>query len=112
MEGYFIVNSNPECEKFDIKCELHPERTKRQIPKEQQELYLEIESTNNILKSLNNTKDEIKKKYFEKLLTLAQAGLVGETAQPQLALSTLCKLKDEIILIEGKRIKNEYMKKL
>ncbi|MGB4658678.1 MAG: hypothetical protein WBI07_05840 [Mobilitalea sp.] len=111
MQGYFVVVSNKN-EKFDIKCELHPEYAKTNIPPDQEMLYVEIESTNNVIKSLHNTKEEVKEKYFNKLLSLAQAGLVGETAQPNLAFKSLVKLKDEMILIEGKRIKNDYMKRL
>ena len=111
MKGYFVVSSNPN-EQFDINCSLHPEYAKETIPTEQETLYVKVESTNNVIKSLHNTKDEVKIKYFNKLLSLAQAGLVGETAQPCLALKSLNKLKDEMILIEGRRIKNDYMKKL
>lgn len=108
MSGFFIVSTNPD-EEFDIKCELHPQLAKSPIPKKQGDLYLEMESTNNIIKSLHKTQIEVKKKYFDKLLSLTQVGLVGETAQPDIALISLEKLKEEIILIEGKRIKNDYM---
>lgn len=111
MQGCFVIAENKD-EPFDIKCELHPDYAKKDIPQKQELLYIEIESTNNIIKSLHNTKDEIKRKYFNKLLTLAQAGLVGETAQPELALKSLVKLKDEMVLVEGQRIKNDYMVKL
>lgn len=111
MKGYFVVCSNQN-EQFDINCSLHPEYAKETVPIEQETLYVDVESTNNVIKSLNNTKDEVKTKYFNKLLSLAQAGLVGETAQPRLASKSLDKLKDEMILIEGRRIKNDYMKKL
>ena len=111
MQGYFVVDENKD-ESFDIKCELHPEHAKDIIPPDQEALYLEVESTNNVIKSLHNTKDEIKTKYFNKLLSLTQAGLVGETAQPNLASKSLTKLKDEMVLVEGQRIKNEYMKNL
>lgn len=111
MQGYFIVFPNKD-EQFDIRCELHPEYAKETIPSDQEALYCEIESANNVIKSLSNTKDELKAKYFNKLLSLAQAGLVGETAQPDLASKSLNKLKDEMILSEGQRIKNDYMKKL
>lgn len=111
MQGCFVVYENKE-EQFDIKCELHPEYAKETIPAEQETLYNEVESANNVIKSLHNTKDDIKTKYFRKLLSLAQAGLVGETAQSNLALKSLDKLKAEMILIEGQRIKNDYMKKL
>lgn len=109
MKGYFVVSSNKN-EQFDINCSLHPEYAKETVPTEQEVLYVEVESTNNVIKSLHNTKDEVKIKYFNKLLSLAQAGLVGETAQPALASKSLGKLKDEMVLIEGRRIKNDYMK--
>jgi len=111
MQGCFVVYENKE-EQFDIKCELHPQYAKENIPTEQETLYNEVESANNVIKSLHNTKDDIKTKYFRKLLSLAQAGLVGETAQPNLALKSLDKLKAEMILVEGQRIKNDYMRKL
>ena len=108
MEGFFIVDKNPD-EAFDIKCELHPKKAKEAIPTEQAKLYSEIENTNNIIKSLKNTQNEAKQKYFDKLLSLSQAGLVGETAQPDLALNSLTKLREEMVLVEGQRIKNSYM---
>lgn len=111
MVGCYLVSENPD-EKFDIKFELHTEHAKVGIPEEQQKLYIEAESTNNIIKSLANTKKEIKEKYFKKLLSLSQAGLVSDVANPQLALASLDKLKEEILTIEGQRIKNDYMKKL
>lgn len=111
MQGCFVVAQNKD-EKFDIKCELHPEYAKETIPIVQESLYVEIENTNNVIKSLHNTKEDVKSKYFNKLLTLSQAGLVGETAQPSLASKSLDRLKEEMILVEGQRIKNDYMKKL
>lgn len=53
-----------------------------------------------------------KKKYFDKLLSLSQVGLVANPAQTETAEFALMKLKDEIVLVEGKRIKNHYMKYL
>lgn len=111
MEGYFIVSENPN-EKFDIKCELHPERAKEEVPEKQKALYCEMERANNIIKSLHNTKDGTKEKYFKKLLSLSQAGLVGNTAQPDLAFASLAELKAEMVLVEGRRIKNKYMLQL
>lgn len=111
MQGYFVVHSN-ENEEFDIKCELHPRLAKDSIPEKEQILYVKVERTNSIIKSLRKTSKEIKTKYFNKLLTLSQAGLVGETAQPELALNSLTELQNEMVLIEGQRIKNEYMKSL
>ena len=46
------------------------------------------------------------------LLSLSQVGLVANPAQTETAEFALMKLKDEIVLVEGKRIKNHYMKYL
>ena len=111
MEGYFIVSENIE-ESFDIKCELRP-NIEGEVPEIQSKLYSEVESTCNTIKALENTSEDIKRKYFNKLLSLAQVGLVPEKeAQPQMALLSLDKLKAEMLVIEGKRIKNSYMKNL
>ena len=59
MKGYFVVSSNPD-EQFDINCSLHPEYAKETVPIDQETLYVEVESTNNVIKSLHNTEDEVK----------------------------------------------------
>lgn len=111
MKGYFVVYEN-EDEQFDIKCDLRPD-VEDEVPELQSLLYSEIENTCNVLKALDNTSDEIKRKYFKKLLSLAQVGLVPEnSAQPKMAMVALDKLKTEMLHIEGKRIKNRYMKRL
>ena len=43
---------------------------------------------------------------------MSQVGLVANPAQKETAEFALMKLKDEIVLVEGKRIKNHYMKYL
>jgi hypothetical protein len=114
MKGFFLVYENPG-EKYDIKCELNANYANEQVPKEQQNLYVEVENACNIIKSLRNTDDTTKEKYFNKLLSLARVGLVGpgeNNAQPELALKSLEKLKEEVTMIEGYRIKNGYMKEL
>ena len=111
MKGYFVVYENEE-EQFDIKCDLRPD-IEDEVPESQSLLFSEIENTCNVLKSLDKTSDEVKRKYFKKLLSLAQVGLVPEkSAQPRMAMIALDKLKTEILHIEGKRIKNQYMKRL
>jgi len=111
MKGYFTVQKNQK-EKFDIECSLNCKYAKNEVPEKQQELYLEMENVNNVIKTLHHTEDVVKEKYFNKLLSLTQAGLVGNTAQPSLALRSLEVLKEEIIFNEGKRIKNSYIKRL
>lgn len=111
MKGYFVVYENEE-EQFDIKCDLRPD-IEDEVPESQSLLFSEVEYTCNILKSLEKTSIEVKRKYFEKLLSLAQVGLVPEkSAQPRMAMIALDRLKTEILHIEGKRIKNQYMKRL
>ena len=111
MKGYLVVYEN-EDEQFDIKCDLRPD-VEDEVPELQSLLYSEIENTCNVLKALDNTSDEIKRKYFKKLLSLAQVGLVPEnSAQPKMAMVALDKLKTEMLDIEGNRIKNRYMKRL
>ena len=67
MKGYFCVCENPN-EKFDISFQVR-ESVEDDIPEEQQELYLNAEKTCNIIKSLENTDENTKKKYFDKLLS-------------------------------------------
>jgi hypothetical protein len=52
------------------------------------------------------------REYFQHLLSLCQTGLVGDTANPDLAQRALDGLKQDITAREAGRIKNEYMKRL
>lgn len=111
MKGCFTVQENKDI-KFDIKCEFQHELLSdgmNGIPESQRTLYVEVEHTNSIIKNLICTSKEVKSDYFKKLLSLAQVGLVGDKAQPALALESLKKLKEEILLTEGMRIKTSYM---
>lgn len=82
------------------------------IPECQQELYADIEEVSNVLNSLQHTDIFTKRRYFDKLLSLSRAGLTGKTAQPGLAKKSLSKLKEEVTLSEGQRIKSSYMARL
>ena len=110
MKGHFLVCENPN-EKLDISFCVR-ENVEGDIPEEQQELYLNAEKNCNVSKSLENTDENTKKKYFDKLLSLSRVGLVPEYAQTRASKLALEKLQEEIVLIEGKRIKNSYMKTL
>lgn len=110
MKGHFLVCENPN-EEFDISFQVNETLTD-DIPEEQQELYLKAESTCIIIKSLEKTDNIIKKKYFDKLLSLSQVGLVPDPAQTKASNLALEKLREEIVLVEGRRIKNSYMKTL
>lgn len=52
------------------------------------------------------------REYFNHLVSLAQAGLVGDTANPELAQRALEGLREDVTAREAGRIKNAYMKKL
>lgn len=108
--GYFLVVVNPD-EPYDIKFQIN-EKAKERPTREQMELYSKSERACSVIKSLHQTDEPIKQKYFAKLVSLSQAGLVGKVSNPVLALESLDRLKEEIVLIEGRRIKNGYMKRL
>ena len=94
MEGHFLVCENAE-EEFDISFQVNSTMD-TVIPKDQQELYVKAESACNIIKALENTDKQTKKKYFDKLLSLSQVGLVANPAQTETAEFALMKLKDEM----------------
>ncbi|MCJ7579000.1 MAG: hypothetical protein MUP98_00525 [Candidatus Aminicenantes bacterium] len=83
------------------------------IPGEQLELREEIDRVLVVLRALFPNENDINfNEYFRPLLSLAQAGLVGENAQPKLAKGALDALKNEILAREAGRVKNKYMKNL
>lgn len=110
MKGHFLVCENPD-EELDISFQVNETLTD-DIPEEQQLLYLNAEATCNVIKSLEKTEETTKKKYIKKLVSLSQVGLVADPAQTKAANLALEKLQEEIVLVEGKRIKNEYMRTL
>ena len=97
MKGYFLVDEN-ETEEFDISFQVNSTMTE-DIPKDQQELYVKAESACNVIKSLEHTDKQTKKKYFDKLVSLSQVGLVENPAQTEAAEYALLKLKEEIVLV-------------
>lgn len=107
-KGCFKVEINPE-DSWDIKCELLEDINGQDIPEEQLLILQNIEVTSNYISTLKNTKYEIKKKYFEELLSLAKIGLSGDNPRPSLSLEMINTLKEKICHNEGSRIKNKYM---
>lgn len=108
IRGCFIVHSNDKVQ-FDICCDLKPDCVGH-VPQGQQDLYADIEDACTVLRNLSDTDDSIKQRYFDKLLSLSQVGLVlGENST---ANTSLEHLKREVLTGEGARIKNSYMKKL
>ncbi|HEY5556849.1 hypothetical protein [Acetobacterium sp.] len=107
-KGCFTITDYDRDGDFYVNCQLH-KNAKEDVPEDQKLLFEEIETANTVIKSLSDTDIKKKRKYHSKLVSLAKAGLEGETAQPKLALSALKKLEEEILMVEGQRIKNNYM---
>lgn len=102
------ISENPEDE-LDILFELAQHSKLTDLNSDGIHLYKDIENTLTINKGLQFTKYLIKKKYFNKLLSIAQAGFLSNTPQIMLAQTSLDILKNEMLLAEGQRIKNRYM---
>jgi hypothetical protein len=79
---------------------------------EQLLLKSEVERVNAQLKLLFSESEPIFKQYNGSLIGLARVGLTGANAQPGVATRALKSLKDEVLLREGARVKNAYMKAL
>lgn len=121
--GYFVIYQDDK-DHLDITYQWISGKSNDAIPVKKEKLLEKIMTANTIIKSLyfsaNDDKfntdkknnDKIKAMYFDKLLSLAQAGLTGALAHPDLATSALERLKVEITTVEGQRIKNTYMKEL
>jgi hypothetical protein len=108
MPGAFVVSRDAE-EPRDIRFEIAA--GKGPPSKEQVALKADIESVLTVLRLLFSDKNEFET-YFRPLLSLAQAGLVGDHAQPEVAAGALTALKNEIVAREGGKVKNRYMKTL
>lgn len=108
MAGAFIVYRDKD-DSRDIHFQVASEITS--VPKEQLSLKAEIESVLTVARILFPNESDFEN-YFRPLLSLAQPGLVGDHAQPELAVGALSALKNEITAREGGKIKNRYMKSL
>jgi hypothetical protein len=108
--GAFIVYENPDNPR-DIRFDISP-NLRGKVPKDQSELQEKIESTLTLLRALFPSGDKKFDEYFSQILSLSQAGLVGENAQPQLATNSLAGLRNDIVIRESGPIKNIYLKRL
>lgn len=79
------------------------------IPEDQLELRDEVDKTLTVIRMLFENNSPLFEEYFRPLLSLSQLGLVGDSANPKLAMRALSSLKEEIVSRQGGRIKNEYM---
>ncbi|MEQ8156133.1 MAG: hypothetical protein ABRQ25_14805 [Clostridiaceae bacterium] len=112
MIGCFIVDNEDDRNPLDIVFRPNDKFIDTEIPSEQLKLYNSIAYANSIIKSLKYTDNDRKRYYIQELRSLAQTGLVGDKALPNLAADSLTILKNEIVKKEGPRIKNEYMLEL
>ena len=110
-KGYFIV-CRDEANDMDIRFQQISLDDGEVIPDLQLELRDQIDSALTTIRILFADQHERFDEYFRPLLSLAQLGLVGKSANPSLAQRALDSLKFEIVSREGGAIKNGYMKKL
>jgi hypothetical protein len=108
-EGAFFVSQDRENPR-DIHFKVASETTT--IPTEQHELREAVEQTLIVLRGVYPEGAPLFPPYFRQLLSLAQTGLVGKNAQPELAKSALTNLKRDITVREAGRVKNGYMRAL
>lgn len=109
MAGAFRVYQEKD-DPRDIRFEICSD-TGGVIPSAQLELRDQVQAALTVIRII--CPEELRfREYFQHLLSLAQAGLVGETANPELAQRALDGLKQDITAREAGRVKNEYMKKL
>src|SRR5438477_3608612 len=91
--------------------DIHFEMQVVDVPREQLDLRDEIAAALTVLRII--VTDELRfEEYFRSLLSLSQAGLVGQTANPDLAARALNDLKQDVTARETGRIKNQYMQAL
>jgi len=82
------------------------------VPEVQTSLQIEIESTVSILRLALSNDEKRFKSYLSKLLGLAQAGLVGDGAQPIPARLNLIELRKHAVEELGPTVKNHYLRTL
>ncbi|MGA2206981.1 MAG: hypothetical protein ABSG10_09650 [Terracidiphilus sp.] len=109
MKGRFRVYQEPN-DPRDIRFEVCEDSTE-DIPTDQLGLRDECQAALTVIRIICPDERNFRE-YFNHLVSLAQAGLVGQTANPELADRALEGLKQDITAREAGRIKNGYMKKL
>lgn len=109
--GAFWVFGTPEDEPQDI-CFQVAKDFSGDIPLDQLALRDDIDAVLATLKTAFQADSRRFEHYFKPLLSLAQAGLVGEDAQPEIGKRALAALRKEIVAKEAGRIKNQHMRRL
>src|SRR5437764_13367434 len=109
-KGYFWVSRDGNSQDIHFKqIEL---KEGDAVPEEQLELRDKVDSVLTTIRTLFGDRPERFELYFRPLLSLAQLGLVGDSANPMLAKRVLISLQNDILTREGGAIKNGYMKSL
>jgi len=106
MAGAFRVYQDPKNDR-DIFFEVQA----AEVPREQLELRDQVASALSVVRIIAPDKTRFEE-YYRSLLSLAQAGLVGPTANPDLSMRALAEFKLDVTAREAGRIKNQYMKNL
>jgi hypothetical protein len=96
---------------YDIAFELTGDAPQR-IPRDQRNLKSEVERSLVVISSIYRSPNIKFEYYFERLLSLSQMGLVGETANPEAATETLEALQQEFLEKEGNHAKSIYYRKV
>ena len=109
-KGAYIVHQN-ERNPEDIVFSVKPDYQNK-VPEIQQKLHLEIERTLVVLQMLFEKDKKNFQIYYNQLLSLAQAGLVSDNAQPSIALNALQQFKNELVDKKSGEVKNNYFKTL
>lgn len=107
--GYYVVSANQP--QRDVRVE-RVRGMEGDPPRDQMSLVIEIEATSRVLRQLFEGQDAEFAQFFDPLVSLAQAGLVGEQAHPEIATLALAELRREILSREAGRVKNRHMRAL
>ncbi|MBB6407750.1 hypothetical protein [Mesorhizobium sangaii] len=112
MTGRYIVYPYPKDaeQPYDIAFQLTKDAT--EVPSEQGILKHQAERTLMVLRGMFQPKDARFRGYYEELLGLSRYGLVGETAQPVLAMGTLQNLQERVFDTEKGRMISAHMQKI
>jgi hypothetical protein len=112
-QGAFIVSPHPpeDPEPRGIMFRLMP-GFDGPVPDDQLALQDAVDRALVVLEALFPHRSSRFIQYYRPLLSLAQAGLVGPHAQPELGRRALAQLQDQVVAAEGANVKNRYMKQL
>lgn len=96
----------------DLEFSMYNDIDEKDIPAEQKTLRIEVEKTLIALRTIFKDDTKSFKEYFDQLYLLSTAGLSGDPATPILASEGLASLKNDILIKEGGKIKNKYLRSL